>query len=51
MNDVKIKKKIRSLQADAKIVLFNEKQINDKLLKNLENQNMIKTKEFADFLM
>ena len=45
MNELK-KKPFKSLQTDAKIVLFTEENINDKLLKKLESRNMKETLDF-----
>ena len=42
------KKKFRSLQTDAKGVLFTHKQINDKLSKKLRKSKHDKGKKFVD---
>ena len=42
------KKKFRSLQTDAKSVLFTHKQINDKLSKKLRKSKHDKEKKFVD---
>ena len=45
INELK-KKLFKSLQADAKIVLFTEENINDKLLKKIKSRNMKETLDF-----
>ena len=44
----KVKKLFNKLQIDSKSVLFNQEQLNDKLLKKLKNSKYEKDKEFVN---
>ena len=46
-----LKKLSRSLQTDAKSVLFTEENINDKLLKKLKTQDIKKTLNLLNYLI
>ena len=43
-----VQKKMRSLQTDARSVLFTNEQINDKILKKLRKSKHDKDKKFLD---